>query len=72
MIASRKIEQLQSTANELQQHLPTNGTAELDYMVCNIRNEDQVMMYLCRLNYSIINVTEYCYVAMLCLSLIHI
>jgi len=46
MIASRKIEQLQSTANELQQHLPTNGTAELDFIECNIRNEDQVILHL--------------------------
>ena len=44
MIASRKIERLQSTADELQQYLPTNGTAELDFMQCDIRNEDQVMM----------------------------
>ena len=42
MIASRKLERLQKTANELQQYLPSNGTAELDFMECNIRNENQV------------------------------
>lgn len=42
IIASRKLERLRSTANELQQHLPRNGTAELDFMECNIRNENQV------------------------------
>jgi len=43
MIASRKLERLRSTANELQQHLPADGTAELDFIECNIRNENQVI-----------------------------
>lgn len=44
MIASRNLERLRHTANELQQHLPPNGTAELDFMECNIRNENQVLI----------------------------
>ena len=44
MIASRKLERLQTTANELQQYLPASGTAELDFMECNIRNENQVII----------------------------
>jgi len=47
MIASRKLERLQNTANELQQYLPATGTAELDFMECNIRNESQVMNGAC-------------------------
>jgi len=43
MIASRKLERLQNTVDELQQHLPANGSAELDFMECNIRNENQVI-----------------------------
>lgn len=42
MIASRKVDRLQNTANELQQYLPANGPAELDFVECNIRNENQV------------------------------
>jgi len=43
MIASRKLPRLQNTATELQQYLPSDGTAELDFMECNIRNESQVL-----------------------------
>jgi len=44
MIASRKLERLRNTANELQQYLPANGTAELEFMECNIKNENQVII----------------------------
>ena len=53
MIASRKLERLQNTANELQQYLPATGTAELDFMECNIRNESQVMNGACVWYYSL-------------------
>jgi len=43
MIASRKLERLRNTANELRQYLPPSGTAELDFMECNIRDEKQVI-----------------------------
>lgn len=42
MIASRNGERLKAAATELQKQLPENGSAELDYTVCNIRKEDQV------------------------------
>lgn len=43
MIASRKLERLRNTVNELRQYLPPSGTAELDFMECNIRDEKQVI-----------------------------
>jgi len=42
MIASRKLERLQKTADELQQYVHASGPAELDFVECNIRHENQV------------------------------
>jgi len=42
MIASRNIDRLRETADELVQQLPKDGGPKLDYTMCNIREEDQV------------------------------
>jgi len=66
MIASRKVDRLQNTANELQQYLPANGPAELDFVECNIRNENQVMMI--QQFISVICIFSYCLLAMITAS----
>lgn len=42
MIASRNAGRLKAAATELQKQLPEGSTAELEYTVCNIRQEEQV------------------------------
>ena len=42
MIASRNADRLKAAATELQKQLPEGSTAELEYTVCNIRQEEQV------------------------------
>lgn len=42
MIASRNADRLKAAATDLQKQLPEGSTAELEYTVCNIRQEEQV------------------------------
>lgn len=42
MIASRKLEQLKKSAEEIKHRLPANERDKLQYVSCNIRKEDEV------------------------------
>ena len=43
MIASRKLDRLKETAEELRSQLPADSVAQLELIECNIRQEDQVI-----------------------------
>ena len=45
MIASRNVDRLKKSANELRLQLPKDGSAEIDFVECNIRKEDQVLFW---------------------------
>ena len=42
MIASRKLERLSAAVDEMRQCIPEGSPARLEYVKCNIREEDQV------------------------------
>ena len=44
MIASRKIDRLSQTGDEMKAMLPKSGPAQLEYMQCNIRSEESVRL----------------------------
>ena len=45
MIASRKMDRLSAAAEDIKKHIPKNSPARLEYMQCNIREEEQVWEY---------------------------
>ena len=42
MIASRRVDRLAAAVTELRAQLPQGSNAEVDYVQCNIRDEEQV------------------------------
>ncbi len=42
MIASRKLDRLEQSAEKMSALLPAGGSAKLEFMQCNIRNEEEV------------------------------
>ena len=44
MIASRKVERLQKAAETFRKQIPALSGAEINYVKCNIREEDEVIL----------------------------
>ena len=42
MIASRKLDRLSAAAEDMRRSIPAGSTARLEYLQCNIREEEQV------------------------------
>lgn len=42
MIASRKVERLKKATQEIKSTIPLSSSADIDYVQCNIRKEDEV------------------------------